>query len=129
MLDTDAARASVADVGKVGIVGFCLGGSVAFLAATRLDGLSAASGYYGGRIATFADEKPRCPTQLHYGSRDQGIPMSNVDSVRAQLPDCEVYVYEGAEHGFNCDQRASYHKEAAGEAWARMLNIFSENIG
>jgi carboxymethylenebutenolidase len=129
MLDTDAARASVADVGKVGIVGFCMGGSVAFLAATRLDGLSAASGYYGGRIATFADEKPRCPTQLHYGSRDQGIPMSNVDSVRAQLPDCEVYVYEGAEHGFNCDQRASYHKEAAGEAWARMLNIFSENIG
>ena len=128
MLDTDAARASVADVGNVGIVGFCLGGSVAFLAAARLEGFSAASGYYGGRIASFADEKPRCPTQLHYGSRDQGIPMSNVDSVRAQLPDCDVYVYEGAEHGFNCDQRASYHKEAAKEAWARTLEIFSENV-
>ncbi|MCP4072047.1 MAG: dienelactone hydrolase family protein [Hyphomicrobiales bacterium] len=129
LLDTDAARASVADVGKVGIVGFCLGGSVAFLAATRLEGFSVASGFYGGRIAAFAEEKPQCPTQLHYGSEDQGIPMSNVETVRAKRPDCDIYVYQGADHGFHCDARPSYHEEAAGMAWARMLNIFAKNIG
>ncbi len=128
LLDTDAARASVADVGKVGIVGFCLGGSVAFLAATRLEGFSAASGFYGGRIAAFAEEKPQCPTQLHYGSEDQGIPMSNVETVRAKRPDCDIYVYQGADHGFHCDARPSYHKQAAGKAWARMIDIFAENI-
>lgn len=127
--DTDAARAAVADTGNVGIVGFCLGGSVAFLAATRLDGFSAASGFYGGRIDFYADEVPRCPTQLHYGSEDQGIPMSNVDSVRARRPECEIFVYDGAGHGFHCDERASFHSEASKEAWARMVEFFAKHIG
>ncbi len=127
--DTDAARAAVAEVGKVGIIGFCMGGTVAFIGATRLDGFSAASGFYGGSIETFADETPRCPTQLHYGSKDQGIPMSNVDSVRARRSDCDVYVYEGADHGFHCDERASFHAVASKEAWARTVAFFSEHIG
>jgi carboxymethylenebutenolidase len=127
--DTDAARAAVAEVGKVGIIGFCMGGTVAFIGATRLDGFSAASGFYGGSIEAFADETPRCPTQLHYGSKDQGIPMSNVDSVRERRPDCDVYVYEGADHGFHCDERASFHAEASKEAWARTVAFFSEHIG
>ena len=127
--DSDAARAAVADVGKVGIVGFCLGGSVAFLAATRLAGFSAASGFYGGRIADFADEVAQCPLQLHFGGQDHSIPMSNVDKVRAGQPDSEFYVYEQAGHGFNCDERASFHADAAQLAWARTLAFFAKTIG
>jgi len=127
--DTDAALKAVADVGKVGIVGFCLGGSVAFLAATRLAGFAAAVGFYGGRIADFADEVPRCPTQLHFGAEDAGIPMSNVDTVHAKRPDCEVFVYEGAGHGFNCDERASFHPKAAKLAWARTMSFFASHVG
>lgn len=127
--DTDAARAALADTGKVGIVGFCLGGSVAFVAATRLEGFSAAVGFYGGRVAGFADETPRIPTQLHYGAEDHGIPMSNVDTVKEKRPDVDVFVYEGAGHGFNCDARPSYHPEAAKTAWARTMTFFADHIG
>jgi carboxymethylenebutenolidase len=127
--DTDAARAAVADFGRVGIVGFCLGGSIAFVAATRLDGFSAAVAFYGGRIDAFADEKPKCPTQLHFGAEDQGIPMSNVESVRKRRADCDVFVYEGAGHGFNCDQRSSFQPEAAKTAWDRTMKFFSEHLG
>ena len=67
MRDTDAAIKELASTGPVGIIGFCMGGTIAFLGATRLSGLSAAVGYYGGRIVAFADEKPKCPTQLHFG--------------------------------------------------------------
>jgi carboxymethylenebutenolidase len=129
LVDTEAARAAVAGVGKVGIVGFCLGGSVAFLAATRLEGFAAASGFYGGRVAAVADEVPRCPTQLHYGAEDAGIPRSNVASVRAKRPDCAVFVYEGAGHGFHCDERASFHPEASRQAWARTVDFFATHVG
>jgi carboxymethylenebutenolidase len=126
--DTDAARAALAPVGKVGIVGFCLGGSVAFIAATRLAGFAAASGFYGGRIDAFADEVPRCPVQLHYGSEDAGIPMSNVETVRARRADCDIHVYEGAAHGFHCDARASFHPEASKIAWGRTLALFEAEV-
>lgn len=129
LLDTDAAKAALAESGEVGIVGFCLGGSVAFLAATRLDGFSASVGFYGGRIAAHADETPRCPTQLHYGSEDHGIPMSNVETVRSARPDVEIFVYEGAGHGFNCDPRPSYHPEAAKLAWVRTMSFFTDHMG
>ncbi len=129
ILDTDAARASVAGAGKVGIVGFCLGGVVAFLAATRIDGIAAASGFYGGRIQDFADEKPRCPTQLHYGTEDHGIPMSNVETVKSKRPECDIFVYEGAGHGFHCDQRPSFHPEASKLAWQRTVDLFDREIG
>ncbi len=127
--DTDAARAAVADAGKVGLVGFCLGGTIAFLGATRLDGISAASGFYGGGIHRFADEAPRCPVQLHFGSEDTGIPMSNVDIVRAKRPDCDVYVYKGAGHGFHCDQRPGFDAVASKEAWDRTIKLFADHIG
>lgn len=129
LLDTEAARAAIADQGKVGIVGFCMGGTVSFLAATRLPGFSVASGYYGGMIQAFADEVPQCPTELHYGSEDQGIPMSNVDSVKERRSDCDIYVYQGADHGFHCDARASFHPEASKQAWARTMKLFEAHIG
>jgi carboxymethylenebutenolidase len=84
--DTQAAIDAVKNVGPVGIVGFCLGGSVAYVAATKLSGLSAAVGYYGGAIVRFADDKPKVPTQLHFGEKDAGIPLSDVATIKAKRP-------------------------------------------
>src|SRR5690349_14630477 len=75
--DTQAAIDAVKSVGPVGIIGFCLGGSIAFVAATRLSGLKAAIGYYGGGVVRFADEKPKVPAQLHFGEKDAGIPLTD----------------------------------------------------
>ena len=127
--DVEAAVDSVRSVGPVAVVGFCMGGSLAFLAAARLDGLAAAIGYYGGKVAAYADEAPRCPTQLHFGAEDQGIPLADVDAVKAKRPDCEVHVYEGAGHGFHCDERGSYHPEAAGKAWRRSTDWLGRHMG
>jgi carboxymethylenebutenolidase len=121
MRDTQAAIAQVKSAGPVAIMGFCMGGTIAFLAATRLDGLYAAVGYYGGRIAAFADEKPRCPTQLHFGEKDQSIPMSDVETIKQKRPDCDIHVYKDAGHGFHCDERGSFHEPSSKTAWGRML--------
>jgi carboxymethylenebutenolidase len=128
MQDTAAAAAELKSVGPVGIVGFCLGGTVAFLGATRLDGISAAVAYYGGGIVNFADEKPKCPVQMHFGEKDDGIPLTDVEKIKEKRPDCEIYVYPGAGHGFHCDERASYHKDAAAQAWQRTLTFLQEHM-
>jgi len=126
--DTQAAIDAVRDVGPVGIIGFCLGGSVAYAAATKLAGLSAAVGYYGGAIARFADDKPQVPTQLHFGEKDASIPLSDVDMIRAKRPELEIHVYPGAQHGFHCDERASYDKKSAEIAWPRSLAFFAKHL-
>jgi carboxymethylenebutenolidase len=126
--DIQAAIDAVKDVGPVGIIGFCLGGSVAYAAATKLSGLSAAVGYYGGAILRFADDKPKVPTQLHFGERDAGIPLSDVDTIRAKRPEVEIHVYPGAQHGFHCDERASYDKKSADIAWPRSLAFFAKHL-
>ena len=126
--DTQAAVDAVRDVGPVGIIGFCLGGSVAYGAATSLSGLKAAIGYYGGAIVRFADDKPTVPTQLHFGAKDAGIPLSDVEVIHAKRPDVEIHVYEGAQHGFNCDERASYDKTSADLAWPRSMEFFAKHL-
>ena len=126
--DTDAAIKELQSVGPVGIVGFCMGGTIAFLAAARLSGLSAAVGYYGGRIVAYADEKPKCPTQLHFGEDDASIPMSDVETIKQKRPDCESYVYKGAGHGFHCDERGSFHKESRDLAWQRTTAFFDKHM-
>ena len=126
--DSQAAIDAVKDVGPVGIIGFCLGGSVAYAAATKLSGLSAAIGYYGGAIVRFADDAPKVPTQLHFGEKDAGIPLSDVDTIRAKRPDVEIHVYPGAQHGFNCDERASYDPANAGVAKQRSLDFLARHL-
>jgi len=126
--DTQAAIDAVKDVGPVGIIGFCLGGSVAYAAATKLSGLSAAIGYYGGAIVRFADDKPKVPTQLHFGEKDAGIPLTDVETIRAKRPEVEIHVYPGAQHGFNCDERASYDKSSADIAWPRSLAFLARHL-
>ncbi len=125
--DAGAAAGALAGTGRIGIVGYCLGGSIAFLAATRLDGFSAAVGYYGGRITAVADETPRIPTQLHYGETDAHIPMNDVETVMAKRPDCDIHVYP-AGHGFACDERASFHAPSSTVAWCRTIRWFDEYL-
>jgi len=127
---TDIAAAVAALSGMTtGVVGYCMGGTLAWLAATRIDGLSAAVGYYGGQINDFRNETPRCPVMLHFGTEDASIPMAAVDAVIAAHPDIPVHIYEGAGHGFNCDQRGSYHAQAAATARARSLSFLREKLG
>jgi carboxymethylenebutenolidase len=126
--DTQAAIDAVKDVGPVGIIGFCLGGSIAYIAATKLSGLSAAVGYYGGAVVRFADDKPKVPTQLHFGEKDAGIPLSDVETIRNKRPEVEIHVYPGAQHGFNCEERASYDKASADLARQRSREFFAKNL-
>jgi carboxymethylenebutenolidase len=128
MLDTAAAIGAAGSAGKVGIVGYCLGGSVAFLAACKLDGLACAVGYYGGAIAKNADLKPKVPTLLHFGDQDHSIPLSDVAIVKAKRPDVEVHVYH-AGHGFSCDERGSYNEAAHREALERTTAWLGKYIG
>ena len=127
LADVAAAQAAVRDHGRVGIVGYCWGGTVTWLAAARLDGFSAASSYYGGGIGQFASEHPRCPTQCHFGEKDHAIPMQEVDAVRSANPDVQVFTYV-AGHGFNCDARASYDKAAAVLARERTAALFATHV-
>lgn len=114
---------------KVGVVGYCWGGSLAWNAATRLEGVGAAVGYYGGMIPDMIDEQPKHPVLLHFGELDQSIPLEGVEKIKAARPDVPVHVYEGAGHGFNCDQRGSYDTESATLARTRTLAFFAENLG
>jgi carboxymethylenebutenolidase len=125
--DVAAAVAALADAGKVGAVGYCWGGSVAWLSATRL-AVAGAVSYYGGQIIEFKDEPPRAPALMHFGDKDAGIPMTDVEAIRAAQPAVPIHVYP-AGHGFNCDQRADFHKESADLALERTLAFFAEHIG
>jgi carboxymethylenebutenolidase len=126
--DVEAAAREVTAAGKIGIVGYCWGGTVVWAAATRSGTFAAAVGYYGGGIAGLAGEQPQCPVQLHFGEQDQSIPLTDVEKVRAAHPELPIYLYP-AGHGFNCDHRASYHAESARLARDRTLAFLREHLG
>ncbi len=111
---------------KVGVIGYCYGGTMAWLAATRLHP-EAAVGYYGGHIANYADETPTAPVMLHFGKQDAHIPAEGVEKVHAAHPEVEIYWYD-AGHGFNCDARASYNAAAAKEARERSLEFLKKHL-
>ena len=124
--DTQVCIDALKDKGPVFITGYCYGGSVTWAAACRCTGLAAASGYYGGKIGEMAEENPRCPTILHFGRHDHGIPMEVAEKVKRLHPDVAVYIYE-AGHGFNSDRRADYNEAAAKLARQRTLDLFRES--
>ncbi|NCF80100.1 MAG: dienelactone hydrolase family protein [Proteobacteria bacterium] len=126
-LDVEAAAAVLRPVGKVAVIGYCFGGSVAWLAATRLV-VDAAVGYYGGQVADFIEEEPKCPVLLHFGESDAFIPIESVDKVQERRPDIPLYRYP-AGHGFNCESRADYHEESAKRARTRTLDFIRLHIG
>ena len=111
----------------VGTVGYCWGGTISFLAGTRLD-VRAAAVYYGGQIVPYKDEKARCPMLMHFGEHDAGIPLSDVEQIRAAQPDAAVHIYD-AGHGFNCDHRGSYDEAAASLARRRTIELFGTHLG
>lgn len=108
-------------VDNCGVIGYCFGGTIAWLAATRLDA-KVVVGYYGGQIARYAHENPRCPVMLHFGTLDKHIPKADIDQVQSLHPNVQIFWYE-ADHGFNCDDRASYNPEAAKLARERSLEL------
>jgi carboxymethylenebutenolidase len=124
--DIAAAAAVVRHSGRTGVVGYCWGGTLAYLAACELP-LAAAVVYYG-RVGDFLEKKPRCPIMYHYGATDHAIPLAEVERVRAAQPAAPLYVYEGAGHGFNCDQRDSYDAQAAALARTRTLDFLALHI-
>jgi carboxymethylenebutenolidase len=112
----------------VGIIGYCWGGSLAWAAACKTDKFWAASGWYGAGIAAQKDLTPTCPVQLHFGEQDHSIPLTDVDAIRAAQPGLDVFVYEGAQHGFGCEARASYSRKDWELAELRSLTFFAEHL-
>jgi carboxymethylenebutenolidase len=111
-----AAAAALATAGDPGtpaaVVGYCWGGTVAHVAAATLQ-LAAAVAYYGSGVARMLDRRPRCPVMYHFGASDHAIPLADVDAVRRALPKAAVHVYDGAGHGFACEDRPSYDADSA----------------
>jgi carboxymethylenebutenolidase len=109
---------------KAGVIGYCLGGTLAWLAAARLHP-DAAVGYYGGRIGNYANERPSCPVMLHFGRQDTHIPAEEVEKVHAAHPEVEIHWYD-AGHAFNATPRTSYNPEAARLARERSLEFLKK---
>jgi carboxymethylenebutenolidase len=128
--DIQAAIKHASQAGKVGIVGYCWGGLLTWRAASLLDGLSAAAPYYGGGMTVPPEiaRKPKVPVMAHFGDQDQHIPIDTVKAFEKAHPEVEVHVY-AANHGFNCDQRASYNAGAAATARERTLDHFRRHLG
>jgi carboxymethylenebutenolidase len=131
LLDIAACVAALKASGKVAIIGYCLGGSLAWLAAARLPGLSAAVGYYGGMIAGSLGDKPAVPVMLHFGKEDGGIPAADVEKIKAASDPAkvQVFLYAGAGHAFNRDGTPVYHAEAAKLALERTQAFLAKHVG
>jgi carboxymethylenebutenolidase len=127
LADISAAAHAIKAKAK-GVVGYCWGGTLSWYAATRSHEFKAASCWYGGGIAAAKDEKANCPVQMHFGETDGSISMENVEAIKAAQPNAEVYVYKGAGHGFGCEDRDSYNKEADTQAQQRTFAFFDTNL-
>lgn len=117
----------------VSVVGYCYGGFTSWLSATRGASVGIAPaccvGYYPGGVGTVATEQPTCPVMLHFGAEDTHIGPEQIEAVRNAHPDVTIYVYEGAEHGFNCDARSSYNPASAALARERSLAFLKAHLG
>ena len=127
LLDLQATVEEAGKYGNVGMVGYCFGGLMTWLAACELSGLACASAYYGGGIANTLDRAPKCPLVMHFGALDKHIPLTDVKKIESALPDVPIHVYD-ADHGFNCDHRESYHEASAALARQRTLALFQERL-
>jgi carboxymethylenebutenolidase len=126
--DVAIARDTLADGGKVGIVGYCWGGFIAWISACRLSGFACAVPYYGGGMLEAVSESPRCPVLAHFGERDGVIPVDGVRKFAVAHPAAQIHIY-AADHGFNCDQRGSYDATAAALARERTLRFLRRHVG
>jgi carboxymethylenebutenolidase len=126
LADMAAAIAVVKHAGRVGVVGYCWGGTIAYLAACDLP-IACAVAYYGGSITKQLHKHPKCPVMYHFGELDTHIPVSDIDAIKAADPQGQFYMYP-AGHGFNCNQRGSYDAASAALARERSLAFFAKNL-
>ena len=126
LADVDAAANEARSAGSAAVIGYCWGGTVAHVAASELD-LDAAVSYYGGGVAKMLDKKPRCPILYHFGDHDSSIPLPDIEKIKQANPTSPLFIYAGAQHGFNCDERASYSPKDAKVAFERSIEFLSEH--
>ena len=128
LLDVEAAVQAASAGGKVGITGYCFGGATSWRAAHAGLGLSAASGYYGGGIPNYIDLEPMVPLEMHYGDKDTGIPLEQIEALKKRHPNVDVYTYD-AVHGFcNSDRPSNFNEAACKKASARTLEFFHKHL-
>ncbi len=128
LADVEAAAAALGGR-KVGIIGYCWGGTIAWWGATRTRRFAASVAWYGGGIAASAAERPNCPVQMHFGDQDTSIPPTDIARIRAAQPQAEIFVYENARHGFGCEERPSYDATHAALALKRSLAFLETHLG
>lgn len=129
LLDIDAAVGEAKKGGKVGIVGYCYGGTVAWLASARTAGLACAVPYYGGGMFNLIKEQPKVPVMCNFGETDHSPTLEQAKAIVAAHPEISAHFYPNAGHGFNCDHRASYNAEAAKLARQRTIEFFTKHMG
>ena len=128
LADLDAAREAAAEGGEVAIMGYCWGGTIAYLGVSKLDFACAVS-YYGGSIVRLiAEMKPKAPVMYQFGEKDTHIPLSDVDKIKAGDPKGIFHIYKNADHGFCCDDRASYNEEACTLSEKRTLEFLDQHL-
>lgn len=128
LLDLQATAAAFGAGRPVGVVGYCWGGSLAWVGATQTKQFKAASCWYGAQIIQTKDAKPNCPVQMHFGGEDHSIPLQDVEAIKAAQPSVDVHVYPGAQHGFGCDQRPNFSPKDWELAFLRSLTLFAEHL-
>ena len=126
--DAEAAIKAASSAGKVGIVGYCWGGTIAWLCAGRSSGIVCSVPYYGGGILQNQELAPKVPLMGHFGDKDAHIPVDGVKQLAAKYPQHQIFIY-AADHGFNCDQRGSWNAPAAKQARERTLAFFRKHVG
>lgn len=123
--DVEACRDFLKGRGKVFVVGYCYGGSLAWLTAAMVEGVAAASSYYGSLVAQYAGLPLKAPVIVHLGRTDAGIDAdATAAAVKAAHPEVPVFIYEGAGHGFNNESPERYHEGAATLARRRTIDLF-----
>ena len=127
LLDLKAAIDGAGVAGKVGVVGYCWGGTMTYVAACHLP-LAAGIVYYGGGLPRVLDRTPKCPLMFHFGERDEHIPPADVERVKQAYPLGHYYLYP-AGHGFNCTERAAFEPASAKLALERSLDFFHRHLG
>ena len=129
LLDIEATVDEAAKAGRVGMVGYCWGGSLVYISCCRMGGkVAAGSGYYGGQIMPHNAEEVKAPLILHFGENDQSIPLQDVRNIAESHPEVAVHIYKDTGHGFNCDHRADFHPENAKVARELTLKHFAEHV-
>jgi carboxymethylenebutenolidase len=129
LADVDAAAKHVASAGKVGLIGYCFGGYVAWISGCNLDSLAATVACYGGGVAgRAANDTPKVPIQMHFGDKDHAIPMGDVQKIRDAHPDVSTFIYDDSGHGFCCEERDVHNASARARCHARSLEFIGAHM-